>query len=153
MFLILTLISFLFSVNTLFWIDEVNIREFSHRMKTTSSFFTKFRQFCKRSCISVVDDNMRKWCWYQRNENALKIIHTKTQIVRTLILDRLTRWTGVTLNVRLFYSVFEKVLILLYVERKHKKKDKDRVSLISELWYGFPPVLLLTFNFFFYFSW
>ena len=120
-------------------------------MKTTSSFFTKFRQFCKRSCISVIDDNMRKWCWYQRNENALKIIHTKTQIVRTLILDRLTRWTGVTLNVRLFYSVFEKVLILLYVERKHKKKDKDRVSLISELWYGFPPVLLLTFNFFFLF--
>lgn len=49
------------------------------------------------------------------------------------MLDRLTRWTGVTLSVRLFYSVFEKVLILLYVERKHKKKDKDRVSLISEL--------------------
>lgn len=117
-------------------------------MKTTSSFFTKFRQFCKRSCISVIDDNMRKWCWYQRNENALKIIHTKTQIVRTLILDRLTRWTGVTLNVRLFYSVFEKVLILLYVERKHKKKDKDRVSLISELYTVFLPFYWLPLIFF-----
>ena len=63
----------------------------------------------------------------------MKDIPTKTQIVPTVILDRLTRWTGVTLNVRLFLSVFEKVLILLYVERKHKKKDKDRVSFISVL--------------------
>lgn len=131
----------------------MKIREVSHRMKTASSFFTKFWPFYKRSCISVVDGNFRKWCWYQRNENALKNVLTKTQLVRTLILDRLTRWTGVTLNVRLFLSVFEKVLIVLYVERKHKKKDKDRVSLISELWYGFPPVLFVTFNFFYHFNW